>query len=317
MGIFDGIASLGNRFVSAGQNFVSTANSKINAFGDTLDRFGGGGFSGIANNFDALNQAFDQQLGQIGDQFDAIDQQFDNLFGQRSRTAGLRTQGISRGAEATQASVVTARVLDGAGGVNSESNDWRVSLSVPQDISGGPIFNAFSSTGGKLVFPFNPTILFGNSANYTQVHPTHSNYAYNAYTNSQVDQITINAEFVNETEADCRYWIAVIHYLRTMTKMFYGDGDLSGNPPLVCRLNGYGKHVLNNIPVVVSNFTTDLPNDIDYLAVNIENELNYVPAQSLVTVTVLPQYSRRTTATFNLQEFAKGNFITQGTQGFI
>ena len=317
MGLFDGFANLGNNLVSATNNFVSTANSKINAFGDTLSRFGSGGFADIGNQFDALNQAFDRQLGQINSQFDAIDDQFDSLFGSRSRTSGLTAQGVNKGAEASEPSVVTARVIDGPGGVNGESNDWRVSLSIPQDISGGSIFSAFSSTGGKLIFPFNPTILFGNSANYQQVHPTHSNYVYNAYQNSQVDQITINAEFVNETEADCKYWIAVIHYLRTMTKMFYGDGQLSGNPPLICRLNGYGKHVLNNIPVVVSNFTTDLPNDIDYLAVTVDGELNYVPTQSLVTVTVLPQYSRRTTASFNLQEFAKGNFITQGTQGFI
>ena len=116
-----------------------------------------------------------------------------------------------------------------------------------------------------MIFPFNPTVLLSHSANYSQIQPTHTNYPYNAYENSQVDAITITGEFYQENENDAKYWIACLHFLRTATKMFYGNSNPLGNPPVVCRLNGYGKHILNNMPVVITNFTTDLPVDVDYI----------------------------------------------------
>lgn len=278
-----------------------------------------GNRSGGGDPFGGLDSTFDSALGEYDRSVCIANQRIDAVEGidKERRCRGLREQGIQPGAEPTQPNAAIATVSDGQGGVDDLSNDWRVSLSVPEDIAGGPIFQPFGRTANKLIFPFNPTILFGNSANYSQVHPTHTNYVYNAYQNSQVSEITINGEFFNESLDDCRYWIAVIHYLRTMTKMFYGEGPLSGNPPLICRLNGYGKHVLNNIPVVISNFTTDLPNDIDYIPVTVDGELNYVPSQSLITVTVAPQYSRRTQSTFNLKQFAQGGFVKSGNSGFI
>ena len=74
-----------------------------------------------------------------------------------------------------------------------------------------------------MIFPFNPTVLLSHSANYSQIQPTHTNYAYNAYENSQVDAITITGEFYQENEDDAKYWIACLHFLRSATKMFYGN----------------------------------------------------------------------------------------------
>lgn len=302
-----GFGNVANRMDRVGRSFGAGSGSRAAT----------GGQNSGAGAFDLAE--FDQALGQYDNSVCVANQSIDNVTGAGAdrRCRGLREQGIQPGAEAQARTQTVARVSDGQGGVDSQSNDWRVSLAVPSDIMGGPVLSPFAQTGGKLIFPFNPTILFGNSANYSQVHPTHTNYHYNAYQHSQVDQITINGEFFNESLADCKYWIAVIHYLRTMTKMFYGEGPLSGNPPLITRLNGYGKHVLNNIPVVISNFTTDLPNDVDYIGVEIDGELNYVPTQSLITVTVLPQYSRRIQSQFSLKDFAAGKFVKSGTQGFV
>lgn len=313
MGLRDDISGIRGNISQGVQNFRGTINSRAQEVGASIARDGIGNFAEASGTpFDGLDDDFNAALQPFDDGLAAFDSQLAGIFGNFDRLQGLTNQGIGPGAEATRPQSAIAEVVEG--GTDSESNDWRVNLSVPTEIRSDPILSVFK--GNRLVFPFNPTILFGASANYSQIHPTHSNYVYNAYENSQTDQITINAEFFNETEADCRYWIAVIHYLRTMTKMFYGEGSLSGNPPLLCRLNGYGSHVLNNIPVVISNFTTDMPNDIDYLGVDINGEINYVPTQSLVTVTVLPQYSRRNVSEFNLIDFAKGGFIGE-PQGFV
>ena len=208
----------------------------------------------------------------------------------------------------------------------TEPGDWRVSIQVPpvllnegdellaplREESGSSAF----STGNKMIFPFNPTVLLSHSANYSQIQPTHTNYPYNAYENSQVDAITITGEFYQENENDAKYWIACLHFLRSATKMFYGNSNPLGNPPVVCRLNGYGKHVLNNIPVVITNFTTDLPVDVDYIQCTVDGKVNYVPTQSAITVTLQPQYARRSQSGFNLNEFAGGGHVN-GPEGFV
>lgn len=203
-------------------------------------------------------------------------------------------------------------------------SDWRVSISVPEILLVGDILGPLKAnddasafnTGNRMVFPFNPSVLFSHTANYAQVQPTHTNYAYNAYENSQVDAITITGEFFQENENDAKYWIACLHFLRTATKMFYGESDPLGNPPPVCRLNGYGDHVLNNIPVVVTNFTTDLPQDSDFIECTVNGLKNFVPVQSTITVTLQPQYARRSQARFSLNQYASGGHIG-GDEGFI
>ena len=207
----------------------------------------------------------------------------------------------------------------------SDPTDWRVSIQVPtvlldegdimaplREESGSGAFN----TGNRMVFPFNPTVLLSHSANYSQIQPTHTNFPYNAYENSQVDAITITGEFYQENENDAKYWIACLHFLRSATKMFYGDSNPQGNPPVVCRLNGYGKHVMNNIPVVVTNFTTDLPVDVDYIQCTVNGMVNYVPTQSAITVTLQPQYARRSQSGFSLNQYVGGGHIN-GPEGFV
>ena len=83
--------------------------------------------------------------------------------------------------------------------------------------------------------------------------------------------------------------------------MFYGQSEDQGNPPPVCRLNGYGKHVFNNVPVLITNFTTDMPADVDYIECNVNGNVDYVPTQSIFTVTVVPNYARSAHSKFSLQ----------------
>lgn len=258
----------------------------------------------------------------IAEEFRSAGNMFSTGFGSRTRMSSNALQGVNFGAEPQTGNSATAVILDNSpsgGGVDPASNDWRVSLSVPDTIKTSPLLSPFQRTGNKLVFPFNPTILFGNSANYSAVQPTHTNYPYYAYENSQIDAITIAGEYYSENTSDAAYWIAVLHYLRTMTKMFYGGGELSGTPPLLTRLNGYGKHVLNNIPCVITTFSVDLPADVDYIQVDIQGQTNYVPTRAQVNVTVQPQYSRLTQSKFDLKKFANGDFVTNdpNNSGFM
>jgi len=232
------------------------------------------------------------------------------------------------GSSISNRTISRAVISDSIYNSSAAPGDWRVSISVPEILlaEGNPddILAPLRASSGlaafgtpnKMIFPFNPTVLLSHSANYSQVQPTHTNYPYNAYENSQVDAITITGEFFQENENDAKYWLACLHFLRTATKMFYGDSDPLGNPPVVCRLNGYGKHVLNHMPVVITNFTTDLPVDVDYIECKVGGLPNYVPTQSSITVTLQPQYARRSQSGFSLNAYAAGKHIGKN-EGFV
>lgn len=194
--------------------------------------------------------------------------------------------------------------------------DWRVTLHVPSQIAQGEIIQPLVDTNNKMYFPFTPTIQLSHSAAYSQITPTHTNYPFNAYQNSKIENIQISGDFVVENEADAKYWIACLHFLRSMTKMFYGSGPNLGNPPLVSRLNGYGKHVLNDIPVLITNFTIDLKNDVDYVTCKVGGQYDYAPTRSTISVTCQPNYARRSHSKFDLTKFARGDFVN-GPEGFV
>lgn len=242
-------------------------------------------------------------------------------FGTATRMVSNAIQGVTAGANpsnktftpATSANPVSKRIGE------SSSGEWRVRLEVPSQIASSPVLKPLVTTGNNMVFPFNPVIIFSQSADYNEISPTHTNYAFHAYQGSKVDSMQITGEFYTENEDDGRYWIACVHFLRTMTKMFYGNGDNLGNPPMVSRLNGYGDHVLNDIPVLITNFTVDLPADVDYISCLVPKEggkENYVPTQSQISVTVVPNYARSAHSQFNLTDFANGVYAGSG-KGFI
>lgn len=299
--------------VSSITSGASNAFSQLGGLSDAFSR------TGIGQAFNTINR-----VKSVAEEFQSVGSLFSNGFGTRTRMSSNALQGVTTGAEPPSPNQATATIINDnsitSGGIDPQTNDWRVSLSVPDVIKNSPLFTPFNDTNNKMVFPFNPTILFGNSANYSQIAPIHSNYPYYAYENSQVDAITIAGEYFSQNEQDALYWIAVLHFLRTMTKMFYGGGANSGSPPLLTRLNGYGKHVMNNIPCVVQTFSVDLPSDVDYIQVNApDGTPNYVPTRAQVNVTLQPQYSRLTQSRFDLVKFANGEFVSNDANntGFI
>lgn len=238
---------------------------------------------------------------------------------QFSRRLTFGVQHINPGAAPRRQTVVSATGIDRPSATADDGPDWRVGLKIPNEVSDSPVFTPFSETGGRMIFPVNPTVILNQTANYQSITPTHTNYAFHAYQNSQVQDIVITGDFFVQNEKDAKYWVASLHFLRTMTKMYYGSSDdYLGNPPLLSRLSGYGSFVLNNIPVLITNFTTDMVTDVDYIPCDPlgDGNITYVPTQSQVSVTCVPNYSRRTHSQFNFKTFANGGFANKD-QGFV
>ena len=149
-------------------------------------------------------------------------------------------------------------------------NDWRVRLSLPTwpSFRSSPVLAPLKDAGG-LIFPYTPTIKIASSAKYTPINTVHTNYTFQAFQNSDPGEITVTAPMFCEDSTQGLYWIAMVHYLRSLTKMFAGNDAKAGNPPPLVFLNGYGNYVFKNVPVVVKSFSTSLDKDCDYIRVNV------------------------------------------------
>lgn len=155
-------------------------------------------------------------------------------------------------------------------GGDANDGDWRVRLSVPNwaSFKSSPVLKPLREAGG-LVFPFTPQISIKSSTKYTAESPTHTNFPFQAFKNSDPGSIDIQASFAVEDSAQALYWIAAVHYLRSASKMFSGSDPKAGNPPPIVFLNGYGNYVFKNVPVVITSFNITLPQDCDYISCDV------------------------------------------------
>lgn len=150
--------------------------------------------------------------------------------------------------------------------------DWRVRISLAPGAkyfygdSSNKLLAPLQATGG-VVFPYTPTISVSYNAKYDTQTLTHTNYAAHTYAGSSVDGVSITAEFTAQDVNEANYMLAVIHFFRSATKMFYGNDQTParGTPPPLLYLSGYGQYQFDNHPMVLTNFTYSSPVDVDYI----------------------------------------------------
>lgn len=155
-------------------------------------------------------------------------------------------------------------------GGDANANDWRVRLSLPTwpSFRTSPVLKPLKEAGG-LIFPYTPQISIRSQARYGAENIVHSNFQFQAYKNSDPGSIEVVAPMNVEDASQALYWIAAVHYLRSVSKMFSGNDPKAGNPPPIIFLNGYGNYVFKNVPVVVTSFNLQLPQDCDYISTDV------------------------------------------------
>ena len=151
--------------------------------------------------------------------------------------------------------------------------DWRVRIRLAPNAnylykaqSPGILAPLVASDG--VIFPYVPTIATSYQASYARKDLTHSNYRGYFYQSSAVNDIAINGTFTAQDTTEAQYMLAVIHFFRSATKMFYGKDEFRGAPPPLLELSGFGAYQFNNHPCLISNFSYNLPNGVDYIRVN-------------------------------------------------
>jgi len=158
----------------------------------------------------------------------------------------------------------------------SDNGDWRVRLTLAPGsdyLYNDPTLQADGTNGilwplkqsGGVIFPYTPKISTSYNAEYTPTSLTHSNYKNYFYQGSNVGEIGITAKFTAQDTMEAQYLLAVIHFFRSVTKMFYGQDAQRGAPPPLVFLTGFGQFQFQNHPCVVSKFGYDLPENVDYI----------------------------------------------------
>ena len=219
--------------------------------------------AGITSSIGAANATFGAVSGAIG----GAGQIVSNLGSAATALGNGDFLGAIRSANLPAAGELIGNVMAAASLFDTDdSNDWRVRLSMPTwpSFSSSPVLKPLKDVGG-LVFPFTPQINIASTAKYSAVSPTHNNFDFQTYENSTPGNITIVAPFYVEDAQQALYWIAAVHYLRSVTKMFAGRDSLAGNPPPLVMLNGYGNYVFKNVPVVVQSVSVGLDAASDYI----------------------------------------------------
>lgn len=154
-----------------------------------------------------------------------------------------------------------------------QTGDWRVRLSLAP--SADYLYKAKGNEGillplaatNGVIFPYTPSIAVNYSANYDPSDITHSNFKTFQYKSSSVDSITISCDFTAQDTFEANYLLAVIHFFRSVTKMFYGQDEnpKNGTPPPLCYLTGLGAFQFDRHPLAITAFNYSLPTDVDYI----------------------------------------------------
>lgn len=162
----------------------------------------------------------------------------------------------------------------------ANDGDWRVKLrlgpgsqvlyNAPEAANSTGILYPLYQTGG-VIFPYTPRINMVYKANYQPYELTHSNYRGFFYQGSSVEDIQLEATFTAQDTAEANYLLAVIHFFKSVTKMFYGQDSNAGTPPPMVFLQGLGEFQFNLHPCVVAQFNYNLPNDVDYIRARTTN----------------------------------------------
>jgi hypothetical protein len=219
----------------------------------------------LSSNINAAQNAFNA-IPNVVNTTKKLSAALDTAFSTGDVGSAIRSLNIPAGAEAV-GDIVSAVASFGG---DANSNDWRVRLSLANwsSFKTSPVLAPLAQAGG-LIFPYTPNITINSSAKYSPIQTTHTNYTFQAYQNSDPGTIEITAPMYVEDANQALYWIAMVHYLRSLTKMFSGSDAKAGNPPPVVFLNGYGSYVFKNVPVVVTKMSIQLDSASDYIGCNV------------------------------------------------
>ena len=162
-----------------------------------------------------------------------------------------------------------------------------------------------------IMFPNQPSITYNQTVTYSQYNLVHTNYTFNAYGGTPSPLLQLTAQFSQVTAEEHTYLQGVIHFLRSVTKMYYGKNEganpRAGTPPPVLRFSAFGSNMFFNLPVVVGSFSMAFDENVDLKTQNGQS----LPVMQTITMDLLVQQ----TPARQKEAFTLAGFISGGLYG--
>jgi len=203
-----------------------------------------------------------------------------------------------------------------------EAPEFRVRLAPlnPTDVYGPTgILQILKQTNG-LVFPYTPSVSFSQAVNYTDLSLVHTNGDIQAYQRTPSVSIQIQGKFSVQNAREAEYSLAALHFLRTVSKSYFGVGNseaerrLAGTPPPMLVLSGYGTYMFNKLKCVLENHSWTFDEQQDLIPFRLpDGGTARLPPLFSISLTVkvqnTPSEMRRE---FSLNEFRTGALMRKG-----
>lgn len=225
---------------------------------------------------------------------------FDNAF--RDQFNNVTEKVVQQATD--QAATIQVQTIRDHVGTLSGTYDWRARLRPKNGgmqrfysnvgVDGDYLLRPLEDTGG-IVWQYTPTIFMSGSAEYNETMMQGMNYPINTFISSRPPDIPITADFSANDIYEARYLLAVMTFLKVCTKAAFGDDAVAkgtaGTPPPVLLFEYLGDHGFNKVPVVVTNWSMQLPDNVDYVPVVVNDTTTYVPTLTNIMINLKPQYT--------------------------
>ena len=205
--------------------------------------------------------------------------------------------------------------------------DFRVRLS-PQPKAVNQVYGPAGETNlldplrdtQGLMFPFTPAIGWSQAVNYKQTSLVHSNQDNYSYENTPSTSISVDGTFVIQNLKEAKYMLACIHFLRVVSKMYFGkasfaepssgEPSLAGMPPPVLNFSGYGTYMFNELPVIVKDHSYSFKPDVSYIDFEVNGDMIRLPSILDISIKLVVQNTpKRLKDEFDLNKFRTGELM--------
>jgi hypothetical protein len=174
-------------------------------------------------------------------------------------------------------------------------------------------------TNGVL-FPYSPNISFSQDVDYSLVGGglVHTNQDYNAYQRTPSVKLTIEGNFTIQNQYEGLYMLAVIHFFRTVSKMYFGqaaaNSGTAGLPPPILILNGYGTYMFNNLPCILTGHSWNYSPEVDTIDIaDSSGGITKLPSLLDLSISLTVQQTPYNMSTaFDLNQFRSGALMKTG-----
>jgi hypothetical protein len=168
--------------------------------------------------------------------------------------------------------------------------DWRVRLRLMNGQTygaGSEILGILNKTDG-IIFPYTPaSFQFQQTNDYSSHSLSFANMDYYAFQRNTMPQFSLSGEFTAQTPEQSLYCLAVIHFFRSYTKIRYGEtDDKRGELPPRFLLDAFGQYNIRSLPVYVTAYGFDLPDNATYVEVDFSGNKTRIPASFNCSITL-------------------------------